>query len=872
MDLVRLMANPALIARTAAQIRWPGAVVVERGRGYIKHRHPTEPNRFMLDTQVGGIGWHYGPLLDQEVDTAWQPGVAPWQYQMVKAEFNAFLLSRLDAGMVGRYTDPNTGEYVEFDPQNLQWTNDLNQIQPIGVPQNVNAVISDDLATWPDGYGTGRHFSWQAQTARFEKLLTIDSLVSLPTANATIRSGGNPALELQLTFRRSAGVGVWVNGTRWDTGGHADRVTSGLVEFRLISTGQVLWWFNLPRSWDSNGESIVGTFWFKRQGQALNVFHRIPLSWIEDPTRVWPIRIDVTVDVQVGASADDGRRYTGSAGFSEAETASNVGYSATSSVLQAHIFARWVGVTIEGIIDANSYIQCYQTAGPSGSAELKVYGVDEDNPAAPTTAAEFDADALTTATVDWDGAWTYNIWNQSPSLASIFQELVDTYTISNKAIMVQIKNDHAASGYHYNYPRMWDHTGNLHGPKLHIEYTAEGATVTLTATMSSSGAIVRQPGKLLAGSVSSSGLTIKQDQRILMTSLTSSASLLVSKLLTAILLASLSFTGAVSQQVSRLLAAGLSFSGALSEQIALGILATLTASASLAKQGSLSLLATLTFTGLTFWGRFVSLAGGLSFAGSLLKQGQRLLAATLDFAGALSFPGAAEITLTATLTAVGTVGILTQQYLLAVLSFSAVVGLLTGLSLTGSLSFVGNLIQLVSKNLAATLTSGGTLAQTMGRNLAATLTLGGVTLWGRFASLTATLSFVGQTVLLPRIILAATLSFGGSVIQQVQKVLTATLSFVSSLSTGLPGLILITLIATLSFSGAVTKQIGRVLAGALDAVGAWLKWVTRRGVPTVTLSTSQTGTLALSNTATATLGLTAVQTATVTLSATAYTP
>jgi len=67
------MAKPAQDARTKAQSIWPGAVVAERGKGHIKHQHPTEPDRFMLDTQVGAK-WHYGaePYTEaSEIDTAW---------------------------------------------------------------------------------------------------------------------------------------------------------------------------------------------------------------------------------------------------------------------------------------------------------------------------------------------------------------------------------------------------------------------------------------------------------------------------------------------------------------------------------------------------------------------------------------------------------------------------------------------------------------------------------------------------------------------------------------------------------------------------------------------------------------------------------
>jgi hypothetical protein len=49
------MANPAAQARANAQANWSGATVAERGRKFIRHQHPTDPNRFMLDTSIGAM-------------------------------------------------------------------------------------------------------------------------------------------------------------------------------------------------------------------------------------------------------------------------------------------------------------------------------------------------------------------------------------------------------------------------------------------------------------------------------------------------------------------------------------------------------------------------------------------------------------------------------------------------------------------------------------------------------------------------------------------------------------------------------------------------------------------------------------------------
>lgn len=189
------------------------------------------------------------------------------------------------------------------------------------------------------------------------------------------------------------------------------------------------------------------------------------------------IIFDPDVDTQVGAGADDGYRYyTSTFNSSNAYT-----YSGYFTSAESNSFHRFTGVSIEGTIDV-SYVEAYRYATTAGTPELKVRAVDEDNPDAPTSAAEYDADPVTDAGVDWDGVWDYGVWNQSPSLNTVFQELVNSYTISNDAVIVQLRDD-LGTGTNYNKGRSYDYTGNAHGLKLWIEYTAAAAGASIPIIM-----------------------------------------------------------------------------------------------------------------------------------------------------------------------------------------------------------------------------------------------------------------------------------------------------------------------------------------------------------------------------------------------------
>src|SRR3972149_8874251 len=168
------MAHPAREARDRAQLAWPGAAVVKRRRNSIKHQHPIESNKSMLDIGIGPM--HFGSSEDQEINTAWQPGIAPWDFQMIQAGFNALALSNFSSGQIVKYVHPESGESIAFQPQQLQYTNDLDQIQAIANPQSVNAVVQDDVLFWQGAFGTGFDIRWQAQTARLDKRLVVDQV------------------------------------------------------------------------------------------------------------------------------------------------------------------------------------------------------------------------------------------------------------------------------------------------------------------------------------------------------------------------------------------------------------------------------------------------------------------------------------------------------------------------------------------------------------------------------------------------------------------------------------------------------------------------------------------------------------------------
>ena len=417
------MGNPASDIRAEVAAQHPDAVLIERGLSHLRHQLPDLDGRqrFVLNAIVGALHYKDDKGAWQEIDTALEDDGA--EGFSVRTGATGHLLRMGADGRRRLYPNRyDLSRYVEFSA-----------LPKLGTPQRGENYLAWDrphVAAKLFSGGTCVKFLLLLKDAQAPTSISFDvALVGLTRQGRFLLADGVPIAEMCLP-------------TAVDAAG-AERdctfdLTSGTVTITLDTTGLV-----------------------------------------------FPIEIDPTVSVQVGASGDDGFRYNATT-FTTSGTNFIVGRYGATTIYDG--FCRWTGVTLAGTIGV-SYIEAYPSGAATGTPLRTIYGVDEDNPAAPTTYQEFDADAaiLTTAGVNWDGALDINGWRQSGSLNAIFQELVDSYTITNDAVMLQIRN-RAASGYHYQNIRSWDDIGNVWGPKLYIEYSAGAAATVLAVTAAATAA------------------------------------------------------------------------------------------------------------------------------------------------------------------------------------------------------------------------------------------------------------------------------------------------------------------------------------------------------------------------------------------------
>lgn len=277
------------------------------------------PKHFCLDCTIGSLHYKDNPQDKaeqwKEIDNYFEPAPAPWNWQMLKAGYHIRVKEDFTAGQIIEFE--KQGETVQFQPMALEWTNDLDQIQQISMPQDVTPVITNpevDLLPavgvpshqgtirWNDSYGEGIDFEWRCTSTRLVKILEIENFNKLPTPEQFIIDGGNPALRLNLIFTPLSGVDIYVDGELWDKS--AKKQTFKVIEFR--KDGEVLWGFMPLRYWGSGegkenrGQSVA---MLEKRGNKFYTSIRVPYEWLQ--SAVYPVFIDVDVDEVIIAGNDD---------------------------------------------------------------------------------------------------------------------------------------------------------------------------------------------------------------------------------------------------------------------------------------------------------------------------------------------------------------------------------------------------------------------------------------------------------------------------------------------------------------------------------------------------------------------------------------
>lgn len=453
--------------------------VIERGRYGIVMARSDNPSKRATDAQVG-TPFHFGagPFGEaNEIDTAWTAAQSPWQWEMVKADYNVRTKNLFNGAPLLEYSNPARTEWVSLQPQQLNWNNDRGDVQVAGNVQGATASLSDDLIRYTDAYGTGRHFSYQAHPSQLTKKLIVDSYASFPAPNTQILTGANPVLQLQFLFNWSPTLTVWVDGVQWTgAGGAPTLTTSNTIEFRR-GDGTTAFGFKAPHASDANQNFQPAVLRLRRAGNNLFVEVRVSQSWLADAA--YPVEIDPTVDATVAASTDDS--WQEDVGGSGDPTGAGVLFRGDSTGgYVKYGAARWqiTGPASGDTVDVANI--SWYGGGATRVINANVYCENVDSAAAYDTDTNDISGRSVTSGVLWDAAAGTFEYQTSPSLVTPVQAVISRagWASGNYLAVVMVGADatdvcNLAS---YDSSPTW-------APKIHIEYTAGGGGSSILRQM-----------------------------------------------------------------------------------------------------------------------------------------------------------------------------------------------------------------------------------------------------------------------------------------------------------------------------------------------------------------------------------------------------
>ena len=266
----------------------PVEVLVQRTRN--SKTYDLGNGKFAVDASLGAVHYKDAQSNWQNINNRIVGGV------MTEADYTFRLLQNtFNAGQIVEFA--RSGEYVRLQPMELQYSNALNQIQSISMPQAVTGTVTNTpvqllpgvdseqgKVKWLGAYGTNRDFEWTTTSQVLSQLLKVGD--SLPNPEQFILDGGNPVLKLNFILAPSSGLDIYINGSLWDK-----RTKTQTIDYIEFKQGEVLLWSFFPvRYWDSEGSEGIGTTELSKSGNNLYVSTLVPYAWLQ--TATYPIFID----------------------------------------------------------------------------------------------------------------------------------------------------------------------------------------------------------------------------------------------------------------------------------------------------------------------------------------------------------------------------------------------------------------------------------------------------------------------------------------------------------------------------------------------------------------------------------------------------
>lgn len=221
------------------------------------------------------------------INTAIVPSDDPvWSYES-NGLYKAHFMDDSSSGQIVRFQ--SGGAYMTLQPMALNWRNDLNQLEQINMVQSVAGTADGDTMRYLGAYGPTTHLEYIATDTQLKQNIKLENQPPAPAQY--IIDGGNAALETNFIFGTNAFT-IEINGEEWDK--KTATGTSSSVSIKN-SDGDTLYTLPPPIAIDADGDTITGTYHFKKSGVSLYISHHTPKAWLD--TATYPVNIDPTFQV-----------------------------------------------------------------------------------------------------------------------------------------------------------------------------------------------------------------------------------------------------------------------------------------------------------------------------------------------------------------------------------------------------------------------------------------------------------------------------------------------------------------------------------------------------------------------------------------------
>ena len=377
------------------------------------------------------------------------------------------------------------GEWVRMAPVELRYVNAAGESETIATPaKGLTPVIDNDAytVTWPDAFGTGRHFRYNISPDHFAKTVVLDGPETLPAASIG-SEGLRVEIVMALAWSGQAGNGFGrgrdLTVLRGPEDAEEERQERCGKHPHLRGDGLAALWMAEPRAWDADGADLPMQWGLERRGR--RVFGTFGVEVAALAGAAWPVCVDTAIDEeQVGASSDDANiqdfTYPGTTTLTLTDITLNVGRSPNGRWWTAGVIWQLPipsGATIDTAVPT--------VYGQTSSAVVNATLAAEDGDDLGTWAAAHTPNTAyvnrTAATAAWaPAAWALGDWRNLPDVSTILQEVVDRegWDSGDRFCFIAYSRDSSEAVGAFRQIYTYDYSNHTFGPKFNCTYTEGG--------------------------------------------------------------------------------------------------------------------------------------------------------------------------------------------------------------------------------------------------------------------------------------------------------------------------------------------------------------------------------------------------------------